>query len=199
MPHVKEFMATRRAKLSLKGHSGDPPIGHLASRTAIVRFRVSFQTVLLRPSITLWDVLRRNNSWLCHTFIRTTKPHKQLLAIVAAFVFLQLYCVRELVAAEFLFGAGLAVFLVLAVSLYLIGAIGERSLEWSEEGVKMLAHLMHRKNCSFHVRRSSPIWGRPWMSAFTKKTPSSSKVMRFALAISIIPVGQRFANSLRMN
>jgi len=72
------------------------------------------------------------------------KAHKQLLAIVAVLVFLQFYFVRELIAAEFLFGAGFAVFLALAGILYVIGAIGERSLEWLEAGVNLITRSTHR-------------------------------------------------------
>lgn len=97
-------------------------------------------------------MLRHNDSQFRETIIRTAKTRKQLLAIVAVLIFLQFYFVRELIAAEFLFGAGFVVFLVLAGILYVVGAIGERSLEWSEAGVKVIAHSTHR----IYNRISSP-------------------------------------------
>lgn len=78
------------------------------------------------------------------TGVRTANCHKRLLAIVAALVFLQLYFVRELIAAELLFGVGFAFLLVLVGVLYGVGAIGERGLEWSEAGARMIAHSTHR-------------------------------------------------------
>jgi hypothetical protein len=85
-----------------------------------------------------------NDSQLRETIVRTAKTHKYLLAIVAALVFLQFYFVRELIAAEFVFAAGFSVFLVVTMILYVVGAIAERSLEWSEAGVKVTAHSTHR-------------------------------------------------------
>lgn len=96
-------------------------------------------------------MLRHNGSRFCETIVGMAKTHKQLLAIVAVFVFLQFYFVRELIAAEFLFGTAFAVFLVLAVILYAVGAIGARSVEWSEAGVKVIAHSTHLICNRFHL------------------------------------------------
>jgi hypothetical protein len=88
--------------------------------------------------------MRDTDSRLRETIVRTAKTHQQLLAIVAVLAFCQFYFVRELVAAELLFGAGVAGFLILGMVLYIVGTIGERSVEWSKSGVKVIVHSTHR-------------------------------------------------------
>jgi energy-coupling factor transporter transmembrane protein EcfT len=68
------------------------------------------------------------------TITRTAKIRKWYAAIVAVFIILQLYFVRELIAAELLFSLGFAVLLVLAGIFYVLGAIGERGLDLTEVG-----------------------------------------------------------------
>ena len=69
----------------------------------------------------------------------TAKVRKRLMAIAAAIIILQLYFVRELIAAELLFGLGFAVMLVLAGVLYVVGAIGERGFDLTEAGARVVA------------------------------------------------------------
>lgn len=78
---------------------------------------------------------------LVATVIMEAKVRKRLLAFAAVLLFLQLYFVRELVAAELLFGFGFVVLLVLGAILYTLGAIGESSFNWIENCVHRLAPL----------------------------------------------------------
>lgn len=71
--------------------------------------------------------------------IRKAKVRKGLVALVAAFFILQLYFVRELIAAELIFVLlFLAILTVIGVS-YVLGTLGERGLEWAEVGVRAVA------------------------------------------------------------
>jgi hypothetical protein len=72
------------------------------------------------------------------------KVRKGMLTIVAVFFVLQIYFVRELLAAELLFGMGFAVLFVMGLIFYFIGMIGERGLELGEAGVKALASTTRR-------------------------------------------------------
>ncbi len=70
--------------------------------------------------------------------VEKAKVRKGLLAGIAlAFVF-QLYFVRELLAAELLFGLGFGVLLVLGGVAYLVGSLGERGLDFAEIGVRAI-------------------------------------------------------------
>jgi hypothetical protein len=75
---------------------------------------------------------------------RTAKVRKRLLAIAAVFVVLQLYFVRELIAAELLFGLGFAVLFFLAAVFYVVGAIGERAIDVTKVGAHVVADSAHR-------------------------------------------------------
>ncbi|MFY9804751.1 MAG: hypothetical protein WA211_05035 [Candidatus Acidiferrales bacterium] len=67
------------------------------------------------------------------------KVRKGMLSVVAIFFVLQMYFVRELLAAELLFGLGFAMLLMLGVLFYLVGAVGERGLDWAEAGVRVIS------------------------------------------------------------
>jgi hypothetical protein len=64
---------------------------------------------------------------------------KWLIALLTVFFVLQLYFVREMLAAEVLFGMGFAVLLVLCGIFYLVGAVGERGLDLAEAGIRVAA------------------------------------------------------------
>jgi len=66
---------------------------------------------------------------------------KRLLVTAAVFIVLQVYFVRELLAAELLFGLVFAILLVLGVIFYMVGAIGERGLDSAEKGFRVVAGL----------------------------------------------------------
>jgi hypothetical protein len=69
--------------------------------------------------------------------IERVKIGKGMLSIAAVVVVLQAYFVRELLAAELLFGVGFAVLFVLGGIAYLLGALGERGLDLAEAGVRV--------------------------------------------------------------
>lgn len=75
---------------------------------------------------------------------RKAKIRKGMLTVVMAFFVLQIYFVRELLAAELLFGMGFAALFILGLLFYGIGMIGERGLELGEAGVRVLANSARR-------------------------------------------------------
>jgi hypothetical protein len=78
------------------------------------------------------------------TVIERAKIRKGLLLFLAVVFTLQMYFVRELLAAELLFGLGFAVLLSLGGIFYLVGAIGERGLDLTEAGVRVIADSARR-------------------------------------------------------
>ena len=60
-------------------------------------------------------------------------------ALGITFVF-QLYFVRELLAAELLFGAAFAVLFIIGFVIYMLGRAGERGFVWAESRTRALAH-----------------------------------------------------------
>src|ERR1700723_3295642 len=75
---------------------------------------------------------------------RQARVRKRLLFALAVFLFLQLYFVRELIAAELLFGLGFLVLSVLAGIFYLVGSIGERSFSLMETGARAISPVARR-------------------------------------------------------
>jgi hypothetical protein len=75
---------------------------------------------------------------------QNAKFRQPLVAAVVVFVVLQLYFVRELIAAELLFGLIFAILFVLGVLFYIIGAIGERGIGWAEPGLHFFADAGRR-------------------------------------------------------
>jgi hypothetical protein len=67
------------------------------------------------------------------------KVRKGTLAAFGIFFFLQIYFVRELLAAEVLFALAFGVVLVIGGTAYLLGALGERGLDLTEAGIRVLA------------------------------------------------------------
>ncbi len=57
---------------------------------------------------------------------------------------LQLYFVRELLAAEMLFGLGFIALLFLIGIIYVLGTIGEQGLAWSESRMRVVAESAKR-------------------------------------------------------
>ena|ERR1700683_2002327 len=72
------------------------------------------------------------------------KLRNRIFVGAGAFAILQTYFVRELIAAELLFGLGFAVLFVLGVIFYVVGAIGERGLDWAEAGVRFATPIARR-------------------------------------------------------
>ena len=75
---------------------------------------------------------------------KQAKVRKPLVLFLAVVLVLQLYFVRELIAAEVLFGLGFLVLAVIGGILYLVGSIGERSFNLLEAGVRAVVPSVHR-------------------------------------------------------
>jgi len=67
------------------------------------------------------------------------KTRKRVIWAASILFILQLYFVRELIAAELLFVALFAVLLLFVGMCYLVGTIGVRGLDWAEIGVRAVA------------------------------------------------------------
>ena len=76
--------------------------------------------------------------------VEKAKVRKGLLLGTAVFFVFQLYFVRELLAAELLFGIGFAVLLALVALAYLVGTLGERGLDFAEVGVRVIGDSARR-------------------------------------------------------
>jgi hypothetical protein len=81
--------------------------------------------------------LERSKS-LALLIVEKAKVRRGLLAGIAIFFVFQLYFVRELLAAELLFGLGFAVLLALVALAYLVGSLGERGLDFAEVGIRVV-------------------------------------------------------------
>lgn len=64
------------------------------------------------------------------------KVRKRAIIVTAVFLILQIYFVRELIAAELLFFLGFIVCLALAGIFYVVGTIGEQGFDLIEAGVR---------------------------------------------------------------
>jgi hypothetical protein len=76
--------------------------------------------------------------------LEKAKIRKGMFSVLAVFLILQIYFVRELLAAELIFGLGFAVLLVLGGIFYLVGTIGERGLDLAEAGIRVVADSARR-------------------------------------------------------
>jgi hypothetical protein len=76
--------------------------------------------------------------------VRKAKLRKGLISSLAILFVLQLYFVRELLAAELLFGFGFGVLLALGAIVYLAGALGERGLAFAEVGIRVISDTARR-------------------------------------------------------
>jgi hypothetical protein len=75
---------------------------------------------------------------------KQAKVRKGLVAILAAFLVLQVYFVRELLAAELLFGLLFAVVLVIGGIVYALGTLSERAIDVGEAGARVIANSTRR-------------------------------------------------------
>jgi uncharacterized membrane protein len=87
---------------------------------------------------------------------RKAKVRKGILLVVAIFLILQMYFVRELLAAEVLFGLGFACLLMLGGLFYAIGTIGERGLDWAEAGIRVTSTFARRSYASLEEISRKP-------------------------------------------
>lgn len=72
-------------------------------------------------------------------FIHNKQFRKWLILSLAVLFVLQLYFVREMLAAEVLFGVFFVVLMILAGIFYAVGAVGERGLDLAEAGIRVAA------------------------------------------------------------
>jgi hypothetical protein len=68
--------------------------------------------------------------------IASQRIRKTIVSLAAAFLIFQLYFIRELLAAELLFGVVFAFWLLLVGVIYLVGTVGEHGLEWADRGLR---------------------------------------------------------------
>src|SRR5215472_878849 len=76
--------------------------------------------------------------------VEKAKMSKGLLLVIAAIFVFQLYFVRELLAAEMIFGLGFAALLGLGALAYVVGSLGERGLDYAEVGVRVIGESARR-------------------------------------------------------
>jgi hypothetical protein len=72
------------------------------------------------------------------------KTRKRIIWTLAVLFVLQVYFVRELVAAELLFGMLFAAMFLLAAICYLLGTISVDGIDWTEAGVRLVASTARR-------------------------------------------------------
>jgi hypothetical protein len=84
------------------------------------------------------------------------RPLAWVMVVLAVILILQFYPVRELLAAELLFGLGFAVLLVLGGLAYLVGSVAERSLKSANVGVPLTGDSARR---GLSAREPVPILG----------------------------------------
>jgi hypothetical protein len=75
---------------------------------------------------------------------KQAKLRKGLVVIIAAVLVLQVYFVRELLAAELLFGLLFAVVLAVGGIVYALGTLSERAIEAGEAGAHVIANSTRR-------------------------------------------------------
>jgi hypothetical protein len=83
----------------------------------------------------LWDQIGAVSTGL----FRKKTVRKWLFSALAVLFVLQLYFVREMLAAEVLFGMFFVVVLLLCGIFYAVGALGERGLDLAEAGIRAVA------------------------------------------------------------
>lgn len=76
--------------------------------------------------------------------VEKVKLRKGMSSVLAIVFVLQLYFVRELLAAELLFGLAFAVLFAIGAIIYLAGALGERGLAFAEAGIRVISDAARR-------------------------------------------------------
>lgn len=82
---------------------------------------------------------------LINKALANPKLPKTVITLSVIFVVLQLYFVRELLAAELLFALAFVVLFLLGLFFYTLGAIGERGFNLAEVGVRAFAIFARRR------------------------------------------------------
>lgn len=91
--------------------------------------------------------------------ISKESARKWLWVAVAVAVALQIYFVRELLAAEILFAVLFGIALVLGFVFYLVDQIGEYSVAWAESGATALADFARRRVAQLGELTKKPFRG----------------------------------------
>ena len=72
------------------------------------------------------------------------KTRRRVTWTLAIIAILQIYFVRELIAAELLFGMAFAAIFLFAAFCYTLGSLWEYGVSWSEVGVRVIANTARR-------------------------------------------------------
>jgi hypothetical protein len=72
------------------------------------------------------------------------RTRKRIVWTIVILFVLQLYFVRELIAAELLFGALFVALFVIVSVCYLIGTVWENGLSWAEMGARVVVSFARR-------------------------------------------------------
>jgi hypothetical protein len=91
-----------------------------------------------------WELALAKTKELAVAAAKQAKLRKGVTLFLAVILVLQLYFVRELIAAELLFGLGFIVFLTLAGIFYAVGFVGERAFDGVEAGYRATAPAARR-------------------------------------------------------
>lgn len=76
--------------------------------------------------------------------VNSKKARKWLWISLAVLAALQLYFVREMMAALFLFSVGFVVVAAVVLALYLFDRASQRTMDWAEPQTARVAHLVRR-------------------------------------------------------
>jgi hypothetical protein len=97
---------------------------------------------------------------------------------VAVILVLQLYFVRELIAAELLFGLGFAVFFMIALVIYALGSAGEKGIDLAGPIVERVGVAAKRGfSASVNASERGIEWATPRLKKYAKETAEwSSRV-----------------------
>lgn len=76
--------------------------------------------------------------------LEKAKVRKGLMSLLVVLFILQLYFVRELLAAELLFGLAFGGLFAIGAIIYLVGALGERGLALAEVGIRVISDATRR-------------------------------------------------------
>ena len=85
------------------------------------------------------------------------QTRKRIIWTIAIFFVLQVYFVRELIAAELIFGAVFAAVFVLVTICYLIGTLWENGMTWGDLAVRSFVTLTRRSYATLEELSKRPI------------------------------------------
>jgi len=93
---------------------------------------------------------------LASSFWQNKKVRNRVGWGLAIFLVLQLYFVRELIAAELLFGMLFAFMFALAALFYVVGTVGVNGRGWAEAGARVVASSARRGYSTFEEISKKP-------------------------------------------